>query len=182
MDELELIQKAKTDNSALETLLQNYEPMIYSLVKRFQISGYTLDDLLQEARIAFCRAVKLYDGTKSKLSTFAYVIIRRRLKDLKKAEFMLKRHGDVISIDTDEDSGSFFDIPSDKPGPEEQLLIKEERRELGNALRGKLTDFEFDVAVMFIKGYSYKAIAETMNITEKQVDNALQRARKKMKE
>ncbi len=182
MDEIELIQKAKDDNSALELLLHNYEPMIYSLVKKFKISGYTTDDLLQEARSAFCRAVKLYDNTKSKLSTFAYVIMRRRLKDLEKAEYMLKRRAEVISLNTDEDSGKYFDIPSNKPGPEERVIIMERREELREALRGKLTDLEFDVTLAFIEGNSYSDIAQSKNISVKQVDNALQRAKKKMKE
>lgn len=181
MTEEELIEKAKTDNIALEQLLTNYEPMISSIVKGVKVHGYTREDLMQEARMVFCQAVKKYDSTKSKLSTFAYTLIKRRLRDLKKAESVLKRRGTVVSINLDPEDTEYYDIPSLNPTPEEKVLMEEKRQEIDTALRGKLTTVEFDVAILFSRGYTYRDIATLMNITTKQVDNALQRARNKLK-
>ena len=40
---------------------------------------------------------------------------------------------------------------------------------------------EFEVLQMFLAGLSYSDIAESLNVTEKSVDNALSRIRKKLK-
>lgn len=183
IESVELIEQAKTNNAVLEKLLSEYEPLMYSIVKTFSIDGYTSDDLMQEARQSFCLAVKKFDSEKGgKLSTFVYLIIKRRLNDLNKAQYVTKRRGDVVPLDDDEEDALIYKIPSLDPNPEEQVLIEEERQEIGEALRGKLTEIEFDIAILFAKGYTYGDIAKLLNITKKQVDNALQRARKKLKE
>ncbi len=182
-ESLDYIEQAKTDNVVLEKLLKEYEPMIYSIVKTFSIDGYTTEDLMQEARQSFCLAVRKFDtSSDNKLSTFVYIIIKRRLNDLNKAQYVAKRRGEVVPLSHDEENARIYDIPSLDPSPEEQVIKEEKRQEIGNALRGKLTESEFDVAILFAKGYTYGDIAKLLNITKKQVDNALQRVRKKLKE
>lgn len=182
MNESELIKQAKTDNGALEKLLNSYEPMLYSLAKKFSIKGYTMDDLMQESRNAFCQAVKAFEDDKSKLSTFAYTFVMNRLKELQRAEMMLKRRAEIVSIYPKDDDGEALEIPSSKPNPEEMVIIEEERQEIGKALTGKLTQLEFDAAMLFAKGYSYADIAKLTNRTVKSIDNAMQRVKKKIKD
>lgn len=183
IESIELIEQAKTNNAVLEKLLSDYESLIYSIVKTFSIEGYTSEDLMQEARHSFCLAVKKFDSEKNaKLVTFATLVIKRRLGDLKKAQYVIKRRGEVVALDDDDDDDLIYNIPSLAPTPEEQVLIEEERQEIGDALRGKLTEIEFNIAILFANGYTYSDIAKILNITNKQVDNALQRARKKLKE
>lgn len=179
----ELIEQAKTDNKALEKLLKENEPLIYSLVKNYSIVGYTTEDLMQEARQSFCTAVRKFDATRGyQLSTFVSVVIRRRLDDIKGTQFADKRRGEVFSLLSDNEDEMEYEIPSPDPNPEEQVLIEEKREEIGNALRGKLSKIEFDIAILFANGYTYVDIAKLLNITKKQVDNALQRVRKKLKD
>lgn len=182
-ENLEIIEQAKTNNAILEKLMNEYEPMMYSLVKTFSVNGYTTEDLMQEARLSFCKAVRKFDTkSENKLSTFVYLVVKRRLNDLNKAQFVVKRRGEVIPITGDEESAPVYEIPSLDPDPLEQVLIEEKRQELGRALRGKLTETEFDIAILFANGYSYEDIAKLLNVTKKQVDNALQRVRKKLKD
>lgn len=182
-ESFELIEQAKTNNLLLEKLLIEYEPMMYSIVKTFSIDGYTTEDLMQEARSSFCTAVRKFDTSgQNKLSTFVYIVIKRRLNDLNKAQNVAKRRGEVIPISNDEESTPVYDIPSLYPTPEEQVINEEKRQEIGKALRGKLTETEFDIAILFTNGYSYGDIAKLLNISKKQVDNALQRVRKKLKD
>lgn len=178
-NDIELIELAKTNNIALEKLMRIYEPMMYKVVRKYKIGGHTQEDLMQEARDSFCQAVKVYDKEKSKLSTFAYTFINNRMKTLQKTDKALKRNATVVSIFSDDnDDGIALDIPSNKPGPEDIVILNERIQEI----KSRLTAFEFEVAMLYAKGYSYNSIAEKMNKTVKNIDNTLQRVKRKLKD
>ncbi|NLC78774.1 MAG: hypothetical protein GX683_03495, partial [Ruminococcaceae bacterium] len=44
-----------------------------------------------------------------------------------------------------------------------------------------LSEFERDVLALYLLGYDYTALVQRLDTTTKSVDNALQRARKKLK-
>ena len=44
----------------------------------------------------------------------------------------------------------------------------------------ELSKFEFDVFNFYLKNYSYKEIASVLDKTEKSINNAIQRIRKKL--
>jgi len=85
MEEKQLIQKVcQNDEQAFRTLLKIYEPFIYKNINTLilEFGDYCLDkdDLYQEACIALCSACKTYrDDMKCKFSSFAYLVIRRKL-------------------------------------------------------------------------------------------------------
>lgn len=180
-----LLERAKTDNSALETLLASYDGYISKLVSGFTITGYQWDDLMQEARSAFCSAVKAYRLTSGvKFSTYAAVCINNRLGDLLKGSLADKRAWTVMSID-DEDVN--LELASDELGPEEKFIEEEMREEFFDVVKEALTDFEYKVTQLFLEGYKYKDIAHALeaeypDATAKSVDNALSRAKNKLKE
>lgn len=178
---LERIILAKSDNEQMELLLQAYEPLICSIARSFKIEGYAYDDLLQEARLAFCMSVKGYDEARGAFSSFATICIKSRLNDLSKSSKAKKRAVKKISIDQEDDTGNILEIPSDAPTPED----KGDYEGLIEEVRGALTEFEFSVIVLHGMGYSYEEIAKKLSqsykdVNEKKVDNALQRARKKL--
>ena len=64
--------------------------------------------------------------------------------------------------------------------PEELLMCREQLDQLLLRLQSVLSKSEYDVLMLYGNGLSYKEIAERLSVTEKVVDNALQRARKKV--
>ena len=64
--------------------------------------------------------------------------------------------------------------------PEEQLMDKEQLRQVLKRLRALLSAREYEVIMLFASGLSYSNISKRLNISEKSVDNALQRARRKV--
>lgn len=64
--------------------------------------------------------------------------------------------------------------------PEELLMCREQLDQLLLRLQSVLSKSEYDVLMLYGNGLSYKEIAEKLSVTEKAVDNALQRARKKV--
>ena len=182
-----LLTKAKTDNAALEKLLDEYEPFLSYLTAKIDVEGYQREDLLQEARAAFCTAVKTFraDGG-AKFSTYAATCVNHRLGDLRKGSMADKRKGAVYSLDIKEDVYLDY-LASDEPGPEEKVLELEQKETFASVIKNSLTDFEYKVTLLFLEGLKYKDIAERLapeypDASAKSVDNALTRVRNKLKE
>jgi RNA polymerase sporulation-specific sigma factor len=66
------------------------------------------------------------------------------------------------------------------PSPEEQLMEKEQLNQVMHRLHALLSAREYEVLMLFASGLSYSNISKKLNISEKSVDNALQRARRKV--
>jgi RNA polymerase sporulation-specific sigma factor len=64
--------------------------------------------------------------------------------------------------------------------PEEQLMDKEQLNQVMHRLHALLSAREYEVLMLFASGLSYSKISQQLNISEKSVDNALQRARRKV--
>ncbi len=64
--------------------------------------------------------------------------------------------------------------------PEELIIDQEERDFIKNNISGVLSDFEFNVLSLYLKDKSYLEISQALSKTEKSIDNALQRIRKKV--
>jgi len=85
MKEKDLILKVcQNDEQAFRTLLKVYEPFIYKNIHVLNLDyadrSVDKDDLYQEACIALCEACKSYrEDMKCKFSSFAYLVIRRKL-------------------------------------------------------------------------------------------------------
>lgn len=181
-----LLDEAKTDNFALEALLEKYEPLISYLVGDNEINGYQREDLMQESRAAFCAAAKNYDTASNvKFSTYAASCVNHRLSDLRKGTLAEKRKGNTYSLD--DDDSLLERLASDELGPEEKAIENERTESIFEIIKSALTDFEYKVTLLFMEGYKYKDIAERLSkdypdVTPKSVDNALTRVRKKLKE
>ena len=64
--------------------------------------------------------------------------------------------------------------------PEEQVLARESEKEFYSTFSRCLSVFETEVLFHFLDGLSYRQIAEAVGRTEKAVDNAVQRIRRKL--
>ena len=82
---LDLINAARRgDESAFETLLEAYEPLIDTVSRSFAKEtddSESHEDLRQEACIAFYKAVQTYDSTQAEVSfgLYAKLCVRNRL-------------------------------------------------------------------------------------------------------
>ena len=64
--------------------------------------------------------------------------------------------------------------------PEEQVLARESEKEFYSTFSRCLSSFETEVLFRFLDGLSYRQIAAEVGRTEKAVDNAVQRIRRKL--
>jgi RNA polymerase sporulation-specific sigma factor len=74
-----------------------------------------------------------------------------------------------------------YDLPFSKTADPAELLQQREEVELLHArMQNALTPVEYRVLQLYLASYSYREIAQHLNIDVKAVDNALQRLRKKL--
>ena len=133
------------------------------------------DDLFSEGLMGLLKAVRYYDKNKgASFATFANLCTDRAMKTcVSKAV----RAQPLVKYDDFD-----FDLLEDESRLTEDVVIE---RETGGALMKKLSGIlsatELKVLSMYLMHYTYHQIARELSISEKSVDNALQRAKSKVK-
>jgi RNA polymerase sporulation-specific sigma factor len=89
---------------------------------------------------------------------------------------------DSISYDVDIDGVSFDKIlKDDESNPEKIILNLNEQEILTSKINEKLTGFEKEVFELMVSNFTYKEIAVILDKDSKQIDNAIQRIKNKVK-
>ena len=71
-------------------------------------------------------------------------------------------------------------LPSSLPLPDDKVLEHERMSELQKSIRKVLSPLENKILSLYLKGYSYKEIAEIGGLTKKSIDNGLSRIKNKL--
>lgn len=157
-----------------DILLKRYMPRIKRYAGSYE-GVLEFEDLLNECCLAFFQAVMSYDPQKSAFGYFAEYCVKRAVISPHRVAVASKRiPRNLISSIDDVDM-------IDNKNPESVFIEKESFNSLSNTLKGILSEFEFEVVSGFISGKSYKEIADDCGKSVKSVDNALKRAREKLK-
>ena len=159
------------NDDAFSHLVSRFLGMIKALSSQYAQGLLEPADLAQEGLVALFAAVQSYAADKhASFSTFAYACIRNRMVSACRRRL----DAEVIS---DEDELS---VAETVESPETVVVQQEEWNHLQERLRKELTVLEYQVLIAHWSGYSYREIAQRLDITEKAVDNALQRLRRKL--
>lgn len=180
-DDNTLVSQAKSgDTAALTLLIQRYSDVILQKAKSFKgLSGIESDDLYQEGMMGLVAAVYSYDEAREiQFSTYAVTVAARKMlsalkKSNNKSNLPLRSY---ISIEEENNLLSFA------PTPEEIIIYNEELDKINNFIKTKLSKTEKKVLKLSLLGMSYSEIADILECTEKSVDNAIQRVRKKIRD
>ncbi len=182
-DERLAVLAAGGDSAAFDELASRYILLVGLRASAFYdesqaLSG--LDDLGQEGFIGFIDAVRRYDESLgASFRTFAVLCIDRRMKSAIRAMLRKKKVPSSALVWLDDDSSPDI-MASDTDNPENMVIATDEYRNLCQRIRQTASEFERRVLTLFLSGMSYHAIAERLSSSEKAVDNALQRLRKKL--
>ena len=170
----ELAVLARTSKEAASVLASRYAELIFIKSEIYASDGADSEDLRQEGQMSLLRAAGSFDPERGvKFSTFAGVCIDNRMRSvIAKARRAAPVTGN--ELDTDE-------LASDEADPERIYLDKEYFSELSRGIREVLSQTELRAFSLCIQGMSYRRAAETLGISEKAVDNAMQRARRKIR-
>lgn len=166
------------DKQAEEELLLRYGGMVRRRARRFFLKGGETEDLIQEGMMGLLRAVGSYDAEKENgrsFKNYADLCIRRSIIDAIRRTSGKKvvPSNALLPLESAEGESVRFD-------PDDGLIEEEDEKELFRSVSRILTDFEFRVFRLYRDGCSYQEICEATGKSAKSVDNALQRAKKKL--
>lgn len=152
-----------------------YMPLINSCISLLNCSESDREDFLQIGLLALAGCVELYDFNSSSFSTFVSVCVKRSiLSELRRISAKKQIPSSAI-VNIDE--CDLFDATN----PETSFINKENAQNLNNKIRNTLSALEYKVLTAYLTFNNYSAVASALNIGQKDVNNALQRARKKIK-
>ena len=175
-------------DDAMECLLEKYRDMVRKEARKFFLAGGDEEDLMQEGMIGLFKAITSYqEGKSTSFSTFAYLCVHRQIYTTITA-FNRKKHiplNTAISLfeqKNQEEELSLDEIlETPEETPEEMMLRKEELNDYYKMLDQNLSKFEKQVMYYYLNGDNYTVIAKKLGKTDKSIDNAIQRIRKKIK-
>lgn len=176
----ELVKACKNgDEKAYGALIGRYIFAVRSRAYAYDKSVIDFEDLIQEGFIGLMNAVKCYDESFGTwFSTFAYLCIDRNILTAVKKTLSKKQIPKSALIFIEENT----DFETDKSqNPENVIISKENINYLKQKISENLSEKERSVLNMYLSGKSYRQIADSLKISEKAVDNAIQRLRKKLK-
>lgn len=157
---------------------EQYLPLVRSRANAFRQSGIDTDDLFQEGVIGLIYAMRAFDETLgASFETFAYVCITNRLKNAVAAA------GKISSAESLENSllPGLLPLEAHKEDPQEILVSREGVQQWLDNVKNRLSVFEQRAIRLYLSGYSYQEMAASLQSTTKAVDNALWRAKKKLR-
>ncbi len=175
-EDLTLIREAKNGaDVAKATLLERYRPLIDSLALQYSanLPEEEREDLTQEASIAFFRALEQYDPERGiAFGYFAKICISNRLIGYLRKKMNSPTEGAV----------SFEEVTlTAEDDPSKPLRDSESYEALRRRIQELLSDFEYRVWMLFFAGQTAKEIAVELEKDPKSIENALARARLKIK-
>ena len=173
-----LLLAKEGDGDAFARLAEEYKPMLDSSVAHYRadLSDQDMEDLQQEALLAFHRAVQSYELLYGNVSFGLYAKICVG-KAIVSALRQLKKNASVVVISLDDVEPSEF-LSGD---PADSVIERENAAELRSFIRENLSKYENSVWWMHYSGMSIDEIAESLGSTKKSVSNALARIKRKLR-
>lgn len=191
MTDAALVLRARgRDELAFRRLLDRHQDLIGIHVSKYFAPGADRDDLVQEAQHGFFKAVRDYKaGQGSGFRNFASLCVERQVVTAVMTATRRKHeplnaacsYDAPISPGAEEDL-TLADLLADPRAlePAEQLAQGEQLLALTAAI-DQLTPLEHKALIgVALEGESYEALAAAAGVSEKTIDNALQRSRRKL--
>lgn len=172
----EMFVRSEQRAAVFELLLQRMLPILHARVESAlqRVGGAVArDDLLQEATMAFLSAITTYQaGRGASLRTFVSVCVSNRLNDA------LRKHAATPQLEQLLENA----LPSNLSAmdPQDFYVAMEDARRLQQVMAQQLSPLERNALQAHMDGLDYNNAANMLGISAKAMDNALQRARRKL--
>ena len=170
---------ANGDDVSMASLIAAVMPIAKAKASKHSGPRISDEDLTQEGMLGFLDAVKSFNPEKGvPFRAYAETCINNRI--LSAIRFHNNKNNlalsNAVSID---ESG--YEPASFSSDPANIVNGKENSELILNTIKNDLSEFEKQVIKHHLAGESYSEIALALNCSEKSVDNALQRIRKKIR-
>ncbi len=180
ISESQLVYQAKEGcNRSFDALVELYKPFLGYKTKVYYLEGSDKGDVYQECLIGLHKAVRDFDlSKKCGFKTFARLCIDRHLvSSIKSANRDKHKILNWSKNLPDSESCYLIDHEAD---PYNILITREKLSILSKRLKELLSNTEKMTLRYHYQGFTYIQISSKIGMSEKSVDNALQRAREKI--
>ncbi|SDE79262.1 sigma-70 family RNA polymerase sigma factor [Sporomusa acidovorans] len=175
------------NNEEFERIARQYHKVILRYVKVYYLPGGDYRDMYQWGLIGLYKAVCHYDEERGKsFRLMAELNIKNTIKSAVTMHNRKKHYflNEAISLNVMHDSsGITLDsvlIDGTQSDPAALIIEEETVRNINVELSNILSRLEKRVLDLYIAGYKQREIAKKLDLQEKVIDNAIQRARNKM--
>lgn len=181
------------DSDVCEYLLDKYKNLVRSRAANMHILGADSEDLIQEGMIGLYKAIRDYDsGRDASFFTFAELCVVRQIYSAVTASRRQKHmplnsyisfYSDAMESSDGKRTPSLEETLSDNPedNPEAIIIDRENVEAIEKWIDTELSVFERECIELYMTGMPYTEIARILNKDEKSTDNALNRAKSKLK-
>ncbi|MDQ2986698.1 MAG: RNA polymerase sporulation sigma factor SigH [Armatimonadota bacterium] len=188
-DEDVLVRVRLGDTHAAEALFIRYRSLIEKQARTYFVVGADHEDVVQEGMMGLWKAIRDFNSDRlPRFAPFAELCVTRQIITAVKAATRQKHSplNSYVSLNRncdDEVSGNLLDYVADPRGvnPEELALKPKVPKNMPEQLNEQLTPLEMLVVRLYLDSKSYGEIATELICGRKTVDNALQRAKRKIK-
>lgn len=176
------------DGKAMEYILEKYRNFVRAKSRTYFLIGADREDIIQEGMIGLYKAVRDYkQDSGANFRSFADLCITRQIITAIKTATRQKHSplNSYISLNRpvyeNESENTLMNsvIEEHSFDPEEIMINRERFALLEERLVASLSKYETQVLKRYLSGKSYTDIAYEMGKSEKSIDNALQRIKKK---
>lgn len=169
MTDEQVVALCRDGEDLIPVIVSRYAYVVKSKASAMNVDFAEREDIMQEGFLGLISAVRAFNPDKNvSFSTYANRCIFNKM-----VSALPKRENEV------------FDEPSDSEPdnntPESIFFSKLLSEEVSRIMKESFSDKERKVFKLFLKGESYENIAKTIGVSQKAVDNALQRVRKKLR-
>ena len=195
-DEELIVRIHDGEKEIIDFILQKYKDLVRIKAKSMYILGGDHEDTIQEGTIGLFKAICDYDpGRDASVKTFAEICISRQIYTAIQNSKRLKHEplNSYISLyanagtdNVGEEMGDEMQLiaaVSEHAGssPEDIVLNQERIKLLESFIEEEMSPLERQVLELYCTGMKYTEIARILGRDEKSTDNALQRAKSKIK-
>lgn len=188
MTDEELVSLSRNGSEKAENeLLERYKDTVMKISRGYFIIGGELEDIVQEGMIGLYKAIKNFKTDKNAtFKTFAITCIKHQIQTaIKKAN--TKKNlplSNSVSLQSFSENEEEEFLPVNlifQVSPDEKIIGRENYKDLIETIKQTLSKKEFEVLKYYLRGYSYKEIAEFLGLNQKSIDNSLSRIKNKLK-
>ena len=171
------IRSGESDGCEAQTLVKRYMSIVKLKAAKTAVHcpSADIDDLFSDGLMGLLKAIRYYNPEKgASFATFANLCISSSIKTAaaKAVRSSPLSKADDFDWELLEDAGI---------STEDAVIDKEQDGELYRRLSDILTPRELAVLQLYLRHFTYQQTADALSISEKSVDNALQRAKTKIK-
>lgn len=184
LEDEELWAMARAGHERAErALVTRYRGFVAARARSYYLNGAERDDLLQEGLIGLTKAIRDYVPERGMpFGRFAHLCVSRQIISAVRTATRQK-HQPMAAYATlsggPEGEAPLEPAASSACDPNAELLERDGIEWIKAMLKQHLSGFEKDVLTLYLRGRTYREIADSLARTPKAIDNALSRIKEK---